>query len=544
MRRLMFAAVTILCFAQPASAQDNTMIVLDASGSMWGQIGGKSKIEIARETLARVAADIPSDRAVGLIAYGHRSRGDCADIELIVPTAAGNGPAIAEAANRLQPKGKTPLTGSVRQAAEALRHTEDKATVILITDGIETCDADPCALAAELEASGLDFTTHVVGFGLTTDEGEQVACLAENTGGRYIQAGDAAALNDALAQTVIAAAAEPVTLPEPEPQPAGNLVVTMALCESCDDITDEMNPRWDIHAAAADGVDGRGEKVAGDYGAGFRRAMPPGDYILETQVNGIQRRMPFTVGATGTTELHVDWNAGFAAVTPKASKDAAAPLSGARIALSVGDWNGAGYGPYSGFVPAGEVSVTGTEGAASVTETLTVVAGERIERDLVIGTGTVTLTVLYAEGGPKVEDTGLRYDFFAPGNDRPVTGGYGSDARGTVPAGEVFARVTLGHAGGQSAPVAVPAGGSAEILVVLNAGVLAVSAPGATRIEILGARAKINGERDRFGGTYGQDHQATLPPGEYLVRTRHGDAEPKEAMVNVSAGERTEFSPN
>ena len=82
--------------------------------------------------------------------------------------------------------GKTPLSAAVKQAAEALRYTEDKATVVLITDGLETCNADPCALGKELEQSGVDFTAHVVGFGLTADEGRQVACLAENTGGKYV----------------------------------------------------------------------------------------------------------------------------------------------------------------------------------------------------------------------------------------------------------------------------------------------------------------------------------------------------------------------
>ena len=94
------------------------------------------------------------------------------------------------------------LTDAVRQAAEALQSTEDKATVILVTDGLETCEADPCALAAKLETSGVDFTAHVVGFGLTAEEGAQVACLAEATGGRYLQASDAGALAEALRETV------------------------------------------------------------------------------------------------------------------------------------------------------------------------------------------------------------------------------------------------------------------------------------------------------------------------------------------------------
>jgi len=166
-----------------ALAEGRSIIVLDGSGSMWGQIDGRPKLEIAREALGEVLRDLPAGGEVGLMAYGHREKGSCEDIELLVPPAQGTGPAIAAAANALQFKGKTPLSEAVRRAAAELRSTEEKATVILITDGIETCAADPCALGAELEASGVDFTAHVVGFGLSEDEGAQVACLAKATGG-------------------------------------------------------------------------------------------------------------------------------------------------------------------------------------------------------------------------------------------------------------------------------------------------------------------------------------------------------------------------
>ena len=205
--RNLFAGLAGFCLcvmAGGAQAADRAIIVLDASGSMWGQIDGKPKLEIARETLKSVLPTLPGDLELGLMAYGHREKGNCQDIELVVPPAAGSAGAIADAAARLKFLGKTPLSEAVRQAAEALRYTEDKATVILITDGIETCNADPCALGNELETSGVDFTAHVVGFGLSREEGRQVACLAENTGGRYIQAKDEGELRDALTTTVAA----------------------------------------------------------------------------------------------------------------------------------------------------------------------------------------------------------------------------------------------------------------------------------------------------------------------------------------------------
>ena len=184
--------------ATTSLAAEQTMIVLDASGSMWGQINGKPKLRIAREALTTVLEGVPADMELGLIAYGHRERGCCNDIEGIVKPATGTAPAIIKAADNMRFLGKTPLSASVIKAAEELRYTEDKATVILITDGLENCNADPCAVGAELAKQGVDFTAHVVGFDLTDAEGKQVACLAENTGGRYVSASNADELHDAL----------------------------------------------------------------------------------------------------------------------------------------------------------------------------------------------------------------------------------------------------------------------------------------------------------------------------------------------------------
>ena len=192
-----------LAQSNESSNQGRTMIVLDGSGSMWGQIDGVAKLEIARKTLREVLKGVPKSTELGLIAYGHREKGNCKDIELIVPVAFGTALTIADKVDNLKFLGKTPLSAAVQMAAEKLNYTEDKATIILITDGIETCNADVCALGNALEKQGLDFIAHVVGFGLSKQEGEQVACLANNTGGKYFNANDSDALLNALKDTVV-----------------------------------------------------------------------------------------------------------------------------------------------------------------------------------------------------------------------------------------------------------------------------------------------------------------------------------------------------
>ncbi|MBW8369313.1 MAG: VWA domain-containing protein, partial [Arenimonas sp.] len=188
-RPALLAGAIVLAIATPAFAQEakpaRTLIVMDGSGSMWGQIDGRPKLEIARETVADVVSKLPANQTLGLVAYGHRRKGDCKDIELMVPPAPGTSAQVLDAVNRMRFLGMTPLSEAVKQAAEALRYTEEAATVVLVTDGLETCAADPCALATELENSGVNFTAHVIGLGLTPAAGAKVAWLAANTGGGY-----------------------------------------------------------------------------------------------------------------------------------------------------------------------------------------------------------------------------------------------------------------------------------------------------------------------------------------------------------------------
>lgn len=203
-----------------AAANENVMVVFDGSNSMWGQIDGTAKIEIARSVMENLLGEWSNDREVGLMAYGHRRRGDCTDIETLVTAGHDTRTEILERINSITPTGKTPLTDAVEQAANALSFADQPATVVLISDGLESCERDPCALAEALEKGGVGFTAHVVGFGLAGDEDTaSLSCIAEKTGGKYIQANNAAELGQALNVVSSAVAEAPQPEPEPEPKP-------------------------------------------------------------------------------------------------------------------------------------------------------------------------------------------------------------------------------------------------------------------------------------------------------------------------------------
>ncbi|MEM7699875.1 MAG: VWA domain-containing protein, partial [Verrucomicrobiota bacterium] len=169
-------SLSALSLPQPAQAQADTepssvIIVLDASGSMWEEIDGRHKIEIARDSINSLINGWTSQRKIGLMAFGHREKGNCEDIELLIAPGAVDKAAFTEAVNSIVPKGSTPLSQAVRLAAKELRYTETAASVILVSDGEETCNQDPCVAARELEAAGIGFPETKVTIGPCTDTG-------------------------------------------------------------------------------------------------------------------------------------------------------------------------------------------------------------------------------------------------------------------------------------------------------------------------------------------------------------------------------------
>ncbi|MEL6967596.1 MAG: VWA domain-containing protein [Pseudomonadota bacterium] len=188
-----------------ATEQPEIMIIMDSSGSMRKKIGGMTKMDIAKRAVSDFVATAPKDIPIGLMAYGHRRAKDCTDIQVVLAPEEGSGRSIEQAVFGMRPKGETPIADSLRAAADYMNSQTKTATVVLVTDGEEACNADPCAAAAELEASGVDFTAHVVGFGLNEEQSKAVKCLADNTGGQFIAANNTAELAGALVKTVVKA---------------------------------------------------------------------------------------------------------------------------------------------------------------------------------------------------------------------------------------------------------------------------------------------------------------------------------------------------
>lgn len=207
----------------PPSQDVNVELMLDSSGSMAAEIpSGQTKIEAAKEVLTEVIDAIPADREgldVGFRVFGHKGDNtlsgreeSCQSSDLTIPIDGVNKESLQDQVDQYAPRGWTPIALSLQRAAEDFTQypAGDGVTnaVILVTDGLETCSADPsdqeannqaaCDAAQALADSPGSPTVYVVGFGLSADELTVLQCVADNTGGRLLGANSAEELRQVL----------------------------------------------------------------------------------------------------------------------------------------------------------------------------------------------------------------------------------------------------------------------------------------------------------------------------------------------------------
>lgn len=225
LRAITFGVLALGSLLAPAARAQDGVLVLDASNSMWGRVDGRPKIAIARDAVGALARALPAGTRMGLMAYGHRRAGDCADIELLIPPGPVDAAAFARAA-AVSPRGRTPIAEAITQAARVAPR------VILVSDGIETCVPDACAAVRALRAQNAQLLVHVIGFDVAEARDQaQLRCIAEATGGRFVPAASAADLARALAEVTASAPPPAPPAPPTPPQPVVETNLTLEAVE-------------------------------------------------------------------------------------------------------------------------------------------------------------------------------------------------------------------------------------------------------------------------------------------------------------------------
>lgn len=216
-----------------ADAAVNLEIIIDVSGSMSQLVDtGDSRMEAAKQVLEDVIDGIP-DRPginVGLRVYGHQGNNtaagqeeSCRASELVVPIDGVEKSALRDEVGDLEPTGWTPIALSLERAEADFADATEGGTnyIVLVTDGLETCGGDPCAVAGDLNSADSAVTTSVIGLGLTPDEQATIGCIAEEGGGDVLGAANAAELSDALFE-VLSTPVPDIETPNPAPRAEGD----------------------------------------------------------------------------------------------------------------------------------------------------------------------------------------------------------------------------------------------------------------------------------------------------------------------------------
>jgi len=262
---------TLVTTVERPDISHRVYLILDSSGSMRPEIGGKPKLDIARGAVGDLLRALPEGTRVAVRAYGHRKRavepGAREDTELVVPWSDLEPEKIGAELERLRPRGKTPLALSLKEAAGDISggNAGGRTLLVLLTDGGEDDrNTDPVASAAAFaEREDVDF--FILGFDINRpDWTRQLTRMAEAGGGVYRPVRDAGALTSDLRAVVY----PPV-------------------------------PSFSV-------LDAEGNKAGtGVFGEG-ELSLPPGDYRLRATGEGPAFETAFRIRAEGTTRITLD----------------------------------------------------------------------------------------------------------------------------------------------------------------------------------------------------------------------------------------------
>lgn len=183
-------------------------LILDCSGSMTLDGGGRPRMAVAKDALSRIIEELPDNVRVALRFYGHRIEdgkpGACEDSELVFPFAPVDKPKLLSLVRDVKPVGTTPISYSLSQLAKDFAGAAGEKVVVLVTDGKEDCKGEPAAAVRALQAGGLKFRLDIVGFALSDRTASDrkakrdMEAVAALSGGRFYDAKNAQSLDLAL----------------------------------------------------------------------------------------------------------------------------------------------------------------------------------------------------------------------------------------------------------------------------------------------------------------------------------------------------------
>ncbi|MFD1409984.1 VWA domain-containing protein [Kroppenstedtia eburnea] len=178
----------------------NVAILLDASGSMAGQVKGGQKMEVAKAAVKRYASSLPNEARVSLRVYGHKGSNrqidkslSCQSTDEVYPLSAYQEKKFNQGLEQFQPTGWTPIALAMQEAKKDLEQQQEENTenvIYIVSDGEETCGGDPVKVAKELNQSDIKAVVNIIGFDVDDKGQRELEAAAKAGGGEYFSAQD------------------------------------------------------------------------------------------------------------------------------------------------------------------------------------------------------------------------------------------------------------------------------------------------------------------------------------------------------------------
>lgn len=176
---------------KPTLKKAHYAILMDASGSMKAEVGGKPRFKVAKEAVNEFAGQVPEGATVSLRMYGHKGSGSDADKELSCTSTESfyNGAYDADkfekALDKVSPAGWTPIALALNKVKEDIPKDAGQVVVYVVSDGIGTCGGDSVKEAKTLVDADIQTVVNIIGFDVDNEGQRLLKKVADAGNGEF-----------------------------------------------------------------------------------------------------------------------------------------------------------------------------------------------------------------------------------------------------------------------------------------------------------------------------------------------------------------------
>lgn len=178
----------------PRVPPTRVIVMIDGSGSMAGTMGGRTKLELAREAASGFVEGLPASVQTSLLVFGQQGNNSqagkarsCSAVDVLAPMSTDRG-GLRTALGQVRAVGWTPLAAGLERAEALLSAsaTPGEQVIYVVSDGEETCGGDPVAVARRINGGRTRAIVNVIGFNLPSGEAAKLGAVAAAGGGGFV----------------------------------------------------------------------------------------------------------------------------------------------------------------------------------------------------------------------------------------------------------------------------------------------------------------------------------------------------------------------